>query len=62
MQLCQDPPEGLFQAMYLIQRTLDFDQSDIEGRFVVKPGLDEALDGSKNKTVFFLYLYFYFVY
>ncbi|KAB7497878.1 MutS-like protein 5, partial [Armadillidium nasatum] len=41
--------EDLFHITYIIQRTLDFDQAEREGRFVVKPGLDHDLDDLKRK-------------
>lgn len=40
--------EELFHITYIIQRTLDFDQAEREGRFVVKPGLDHDLDDCKH--------------
>ena len=50
---------GINHAMYLIQKTLNFDQARIEGRFVVLPGLDRDLDQSMFKQIFFLWIKFF---
>lgn len=41
--------EGLYRATFLIQRIMDIDQSEREGRFVVKPGVDTELDDRKRR-------------
>ncbi|XP_068214442.1 mutS protein homolog 5-like [Palaemon carinicauda] len=41
--------EGLYHASFLIQRILDVEQSEIEARFVVRPGVDTELDEKKRR-------------
>lgn len=47
LQVKESTCEDIYHSTYLIQRTLDFDQAEREGRFVVKSGLDQDLDDSK---------------